>query len=240
MTSKSHYKRVLVKLSGEAMSGTGGFGVSCEAMDALVAELVPVVKQGVEVALVVGGGNLRRGRDLSDNPHIQRTTADSMGMLATVMNAIALRDTLISHCLPAAAMSATQMTPVCEHFMRSRAVEYLEQGKVVVLAGGTGNPYFTTDTCAALRALEIGADVLIKATKVDGVYDRDPMVDQQAKKYDSLTYDKVLADRLGVMDLTAISLCMENALPIIVFELLKSGNLLRAVQGKKVGTMVCL
>ena len=239
MSREPRYKRVLVKLSGESLSDSGNSPVDAEAAAVVAGEIESVVRIGVEVAVVIGGGNLIRGRDLADNPHIQRPTADAMGMLATVINALALRDTLESHGMPASVMSARPMGAACEMFMRNRALGYLDSNRVVVLAGGTGNPFFTTDTCAALRALEINAQVLLKATNVDGVYDSDPATNPDAKRYDRLTYQQVIADRLGVMDVTAVSMCMENDLPIIVFKLAQGGSLLRAVCGDDdVGTVV--
>ncbi|MCL2701541.1 MAG: UMP kinase [Phycisphaerae bacterium] len=230
----SQFKRILLKLSGEALGGPDG-GVSAAAMDSVVAELRAVRQAGVQVGVVVGGGNFLRGRDLADNPRIARTTADYMGMLATNMNGLALRDSLESHGVKATLFSAIPDTRFCEPFNRRQVIERLDAGHVVIFSGGTGNPFFTTDTCAALRAAEISADALFKATTVDGVYDSDPKKNPHAKKYDKLTYAKVLADRLGVMDLTAISLCMERNLPIFVFP---AGQLATAVAGENVGTII--
>lgn len=238
MSDQIQYKRVLVKLSGESLCAGGAWGIDRSAVEAVVGEIAAVVGMGVQVGLVVGAGNLVRGRDLSDNPHITRTTADSMGMLATVMNALALRDALQGASMGACVLSATDMGAFCSRFTRGRAASELDAGRIVLMAGGTGNPFFTTDTCAALRALEIGAEVLLKATKVDGVFDCDPIENPDARRYGHLTYEKVLADRLGVMDLTAVSMCMENKLPIIVFQLSKSGSLAAAVRGESIGTMV--
>jgi len=238
MPDQVQYKRVLVKLSGESLCACGSWGVDRAAVDAVVSEVKAVADMGVQIGLVVGGGNLIRGRDLSGSPHIARTTADSMGMLATVMNALALRDALQSASLEACVLSATEMDAFCGRFTQKRAVDELEAGRIVLMAGGTGNPFFTTDTCAALRALEIRAEALLKATKVDGVFDSDPAENPDAKRYEHLTYEKVLADRLGVMDLTAVSMCMEHKLPIIVFQLSKSGSLAAAVNGQSVGTMI--
>jgi len=232
------YKRVLVKLSGEAMCPPGSYGIDPAAVAGVVNEVLPVAKLGVQIGLVIGGGNFVRGKDLASDPNIQRATADYMGMLATVINALALQDALESHGLTTRVLSALSMSAVCEPFIRRRAVRHLEKGRVVILAGGTGSPFFTTDTCAALRSQEIHAQVLLKATKVDGVFDADPATDARAKKYDRLSYSKVLDDRLGIMDLTAISMCMESKIPIIVFALSKSGSLLAAVQGKPVGTII--
>ena len=239
MSGKPLYKRVLVKLSGESLGSGAGQGIGATAVASVADELIATARMGVQVAVVVGGGNLIRGRDLIDDAHIRRTTADGMGMLATVINGLALRDTLAGRRQPARLYSARAMAPVCELFARDVVVEDLEAGRVTILAGGTGNPFFTTDTCAALRALEIDAEILLKATKVDGVYDGDPETDPKAKRYDGLTYEKVLADRLGVMDLTAVSLCMENDLPIQVLQLTQPGNLAAAVCSREIGTLVC-
>jgi uridylate kinase len=238
MSPSVKYNRVLVKLSGESLSGAGGSRIDSQAIARTTGELIAIRQAGAQVAVVVGAGNLVRGRDLDANPDIRRTTADYMGMLATVTNALALRDSLESHGAPALAMSAIPMPSVCETFNSRHAIAALEAGKIVIFGGGTGSPFFTTDTCAALRACEIGADVLIKATQVDGVFDADPKTHPNAKKYDELTYEKVLADRLGVMDLTAISLCMDSRLPIIVLASTKPDNLLTAVRGGKAGTLV--
>jgi len=235
---RPRYQRVLIKVSGESLCSPGGFGIQAPAVEAVVDEILPVVRLGVQVALVVGGGNFVRGRDLADDPHIQRATADYMGMLATVINAQALQDTFESRDVPTRVLSAITMTAVCEPWIRRRAIRHLEKARLVILAGGTGSPFFTTDTCAALRANELGAEVLLKATKVDGVYDSDPAKNPAAKRYPRLTYQKILADRLGVMDLTAISMAMESRIPIVVFELSKKGNLLKVVLGQEVGTLV--
>jgi len=237
MSREPRYRRVLVKLSGESLS-SGASPVDADAAAAVADEIAPVVEMGVQVAVVIGGGNLIRGRHLADNPHIQRPTADAMGMLATGINALALRDTLEAHRIGARVMSARAMGTACEVFMRDKALAHLDAGRVVILAGGTGNPFFTTDSCAALRALEIGAQVLMKATNVDGVYDSDPAGNPDALRYDSLTYQEVIARRLGVMDMTAVSMCMENALPIVVFKLSQAGSFARAVCGENVGTVV--
>ncbi|MBI5724977.1 MAG: UMP kinase [Planctomycetes bacterium] len=238
MADESKYKRILVKLSGEAMCGPGSFGIEANAVAQIVQEIIPVHKMGVQTALVVGGGNFIRGRNLASDPHIQRTSADYMGMLATVINALALQDALEKYGVPTRVLSAITMTAVCEPFIRRRAMRHLEKGRVVILAGGTGSPFFSTDTCASLRASEINAEVLLKATKVDGVFDSDPVTNPSAKRYEKLTYQQVLAQRLGVMDLTAISMCMESRIPIVVFKVAKPGNLAAAVRGQTVGTTV--
>jgi len=238
MAREPLYKRVLVKLSGESLVGGGGSPINADAAWAVADEIAPVVEMGVQVAIVIGGGNLIRGRHLRDNPHVQRPTADAMGMLATVINALALRDTLESHRIPARVLSARAIGSVCETFRRDIAVAHLDAGRVVMLAGGTGNPFFTTDTCASLRALEIGAEAMLKATTVDGIYDSDPRDNPDAKRYDHLTYSQILANQLGVMDLTAVSMCMENDLPIVVFKMAVAGNLAAVVCGQDVGTTV--
>ncbi len=238
MSKKAEYSRVLLKLSGEALCSPGGFGVDAVATESIVGQLRQLAAVGVQVAVVIGGGNFLRGRNLAGNPHIRRTSADYMGMLATIMNALALRDALLAGGTAATILSAIADGRICEPFSVGRADELLAAGHVLVLAGGTGSPFFTTDTCAALRASEIRAEILLKATTVNGVYDSDPHKNPHAKKYDRLTYAKVLADKLGVMDLTAISLCMESRLPIMVFDLAKRGNLLAAVRGQNVGTLI--
>ncbi len=238
MGKRAPYKRVVLKVSGESLGSSSGIGLDAGALDYLISELLPVVKMGVQTAVVVGGGNILRGRNLADNPAIRRTTADYMGMMATVMNALALQDSLEARGAAVAVMSAIAIPSVCQTWNRRDALAHLEAGRVVLLAGGTGSPFFTTDTCAAQRACELGAEVLLKATKVDGVFDRDPMTDPAAHRYDRLTYQKVLADGLGVMDLAAISLCMQAGIPIVVFKLSVAGNLANAVAGKDVGTTV--
>ncbi len=238
MPPKPRYKRVLVKLSGESLCSPGGFGIEEAAASSVVDEILAVLEMGVELALVIGGGNFVRGRDFGPDSPVQRTTADYMGMLATVINALALQDVLESRGVPARVLGAIAMAEVCEPFVRRRAIRHLEKGRLIILAGGTGRPFFTTDTCAALRASEIGAKVLLKATKVDGVFDSDPQKNPSAKRYTSLTYQQVLADRLGIMDLAAISMCMDSRIPVIVFALAKSGNLAAVVQGEDIGTRI--
>lgn len=238
MAKQAKYRRVLLKISGEAMCTSGNVGIDADAIALLIDELAPAMGLGTQIALVVGGGNFLRGRTLVGKVAVRRVTADYMGMLATVMNAIALRDSMEAAGLQARVLSAIPMPQVCESFSARQAADHLESGRVVILAAGTGCPLFTTDMCAALRAGELGADVLLKATKVDGVFDDDPVLNPQARKYDELTYQKVLADRLAVMDLTAISMCMENHIPIVVFKLSQPGNLLKALTGQQVGTTV--
>ncbi len=236
--SSGRYGRVLIKLSGEALCGSEGFGVTPAAVDSIVAEIEPVVKMGTKVGIVVGAGNLVRGRGLAGAENIHPTTADYMGMMGTVMNALALRDTLQAHGIPAAVMSAIRMDLVCETYFRPRMMEYLAEGKVVIFAGGTSHPGVTTDMCAAIRASEMEADILLKATKVDGVFDSDPEKNPSAKKYDTLTYEQALAEKLGVMDLPAMAFCMERKMPLMVFNMFKSGNLAAAVSGQAIGTNV--
>jgi uridylate kinase len=238
MTSVPVYHRVLLKISGEAFCQAGSFGIDAAALDAIVQELSPLVRQKVQVGLVIGGGNFLRGRQLGNIQAIQRATADSMGMLATVMNGLALQDAMESSGLPGRVLSAVPTGGMCEPYIRRRAIRHLEKGRVVILAGGTGNPFFTTDTCAALRASELRTDVLMKATKVDGIFEADPLTHPDARKFDRLSYGEVLSRQLGVMDLAAISLCMESKIPVLVFRLGNPGNLSRAIAGEAVGTII--
>jgi len=238
MKRRARYKRVLVKLSGESLCAEGGFGIEPSRLSAVADELAGLVEMGVETGVVVGGGNFLRGRDLAGEGCVRKTTADYMGMLATVLNGLALRDTLESRGVGAKVYSAMPIPGVCEAFDSREARETLERGGLAIFVAGTGCPFFTTDTCAALRASEIGADVLLKATKVDGVFDSDPVKNPAARKYERVSYQKVLADRLGVMDLAAISLCMENRIPVVVLQLFKENSLARAVRGERVGTLV--
>lgn len=231
------YKRILLKLSGEALLGDVPYGVDPAVTNAIAAEVKEVMELGVEVAIVIGGGNIFRGLSASASG-MERTTADYMGMLATIMNSLAMQDSLEKAGVSTRVLSAIEMKELAEPYIRRRAVRHLEKGRVVIFAAGTGNPYFTTDTAASLRAMEIGADVILKGTKVDGVYDRDPMKDDGAKRYDEVTFINVLKDELKVMDSTAISLCMDNNLPIVVFSIKEPGNVKRVVCGEKVGTLV--
>jgi len=233
-----HYRRVVLKISGECLGSPGRAGVDVDALAYVAGEVAPLLRKGVQVGLVVGGGNLIRGRDFSPEHPVQRLTADYMGMLATVINALALQDALEARGVAARVLSAIPMGALCEAHSPWRAIELLEEGSVVIFAAGTGSPLFTTDMCAALRAGEVQAQAVLKATKVDGVYDSDPQRNPRAKKYRRLTYQKAIQDRLGVMDLTAISICMEARIPILVFRLLTPGNLARAVSGKEVGTVI--
>jgi len=236
--ARPRFKRILLKLSGEALLGGGEWGIDHAVLDGICRQVIAARGLGVEVALVIGGGNIMRGSIEARREGVDRATADYMGMLATVINALALQNALEHHGAFTRVMSAIEMHQVAESYIRRRAVRHLEKGRIVIFAAGTGNPYFTTDTAAALRAMEIGADVLIKATKVDGVFTADPVKDPKAKRFTELTYLEVLRRRLAVMDTTAISLCMDNNLPIVVFNLQKPGNLLRLLAGKRVGTLV--
>ena len=231
------YKRILLKISGESLAGDKEGIIDPEAITFVSNEIKSAKDLGVEVAMVVGGGNIFRGQ-ISSLGMIDRVSADHMGMLATIINSLAIQDILESLGLSTQVMSAIHIDTLTEPYIKREALRNLKKGRVVILAGGTGNPYFTTDTTAALRATEIGADVAMKGTKVDGVYDDDPVKNPSAKMFDSLSYMEVLSRRLKVMDLTAISLCMENKLPIIVFNLLKKGNLKRILTGEKIGTKV--
>lgn len=231
------YKRVLLKLSGEALMGDAGYGIDPKVLDALAKQIKTVHDDGVQIAIVVGGGNIFRGIAASAKG-MDRAQADYIGMLATVMNSLALQDVLEKQGVYTRVMSAIEMQDVAEPYIRRRAIRHLEKGRATIFAAGTGNPYFTTDTTAALRALEIGAECIMKATKVDGVYDADPKTHPDAVKFDELTYIDVLNRGLAVMDNTAISLSMDNNLPIIVFNMEREGNIVRALMGEKVGTIV--
>jgi uridylate kinase len=231
------YKRVLLKLGGETLAGPQGFGIDPQRAEEVSAKVLEVRNLGVEVAIVIGAGNLWRGRE-GILRGMERATADYMGMLATVMNSMALMDALERGGTVTRVMSAVEMRAVAEPYIRRRAMRHLEKGRVVILGGGTGNPYFSTDTAAALRAMEIGANILIKATKVDGVYDSDPYKDPHAKRFGRLTYIEALNRRLQVMDSTAISLCMDNALPILVLNMWQPDALTDAVAGREIGTII--
>jgi uridylate kinase len=234
---KTHYSRVLVKLSGEALLGSQGFGVDLKIADQIAQEIQEIHKLGVQVAATVGGGNIVRGITVSA-AGMDRVSGDHMGMLATVINALALQNALEKRGIFTRVQSAIQMQAVAEPFIRRRAIRHLEKGRVVIFAAGTGNPYFSTDTAAALRAIEIGAEVILKATKVDGIYDADPVSNPSARLIRSISYREVLEKGLRVMDATAIALCMENNLPILVFNLFRRGNIKNAVLGSKVGSVV--
>jgi uridylate kinase len=231
------YRRVLLKLSGEALAGAQGYGIDPDILVRVAAEVKGVVELGVQVAIVIGGGNIFRGL-VGSTSGMERATADYMGMLATVINALALQDAVEKAGVPTRVLSAIEMRAVSEPYIRRRAIRHLEKGRAVIFAAGTGNPFFTTDTAAALRAVEIGAQVILKATKVDGVYSADPKKDARAKRISRLSYIEVLNRGLAVMDATAISLCMDNKLPIVVFDLTEHGNLARIIKGEPVGSLV--
>jgi uridylate kinase len=231
------YRRIVLKLSGEALAGTQGYGIDPPVLDRVGAEVRDVTELGVQVAIVIGGGNIFRGIAASAGG-MDRATADYMGMLATIINALALQDSLEKAGLQTRVLSAIEMRAVAEPYIRRRAIRHLEKGRVVIFAAGTGNPFFTTDTAGALRAVEIGADAIVKATKVDGIYSADPKKDPMARRIEKVTYIEVLNRGLGVMDTTAISLCMDNKLPIVVFDLTRPGNIKRLVLGEPVGSIV--
>ncbi|PLX85649.1 MAG: UMP kinase [Desulfuromonas sp.] len=231
------YQRILLKLSGEALAGDQGYGIAPDVINGIAAEIKEVVGLGVEVALVIGGGNIFRGLAASSKG-MDRASADYMGMLATVMNSLAMQDALEKQDVDTRVQSAIEMQQIAEPYIRRRAVRHLEKGRVVIFSAGTGNPYFTTDTAASLRAMEINADVILKATKVDGIYTADPAKDPSATKLDSLTYLEVLQQGLQVMDATATSLCMDNSLPMVIFDLTQSGNIKKVVRGDMIGTIV--
>jgi len=234
------YSRVLLKISGEGFCHEGSFGLEAPELENIARQCVEVAQLGVQLAIVVGGGNFIRGATFAEDGNIPRATADYMGMLATIINAVALQETMEKMGQPTRVQSAISVYSVCEPFIRRRAVRHLEKGRVLILAAGTGNPYFTTDTCAALRATEIGADVLLKATKVDGVYSADPKTNPSAKLLHNLSYDQVLAGKLRVMDLTAITLCMERKIPLVIFNLRTAGNVVKVVRGEDVGTRISI
>lgn len=234
---KAVYKRMLLKLSGEALMGEQEFGIESQAIETYAKQIKEVYDMGIELAIVIGGGNIFRGLSGSDQG-IDRVTGDHMGMLATVINSLALQNAIEKLGVPTRVQTAIDMPKIAEPFIKRRAIRHLEKNRVVIFGAGTGNPYFTTDTAAALRAIEIDADVVIKATKVDGIYDKDPKKFDDAVKYDVVTYDECLAKNLKVMDATAISLCRENNLPILVFNLLEEGNLRKVITGEKIGTKV--
>jgi len=238
MSKKVIFKRIVLKLSGEALQGPLGYGIDYDYLASISRQIKEIKKLGVEVAIVIGGGNIFRGVS-GKTKGIDRVAGDYMGMLATVINGLALQDALEKVGVFTRVQTAIQMQQLAEPYIRRRAIRHLEKGRVVIFIGGTGNPYFTTDTTAALRAIELGADVILKATKVDGVYSSDPAKNKRARKYDSLRYIDVLKKGLKVMDATAVSLCMDNKLPIIVFNLTKKGNIKRVLTGDKIGTIVC-
>lgn len=236
--AQSNYSRVLLKLSGESFCRPGGFGIDGSALSSIAERITQICELGLQVAVVVGAGNFIRGKTFSEEGHIPRNTADYMGMLSTIINACALQEALERLNQPTRVLSAIDVAALCEPFLRRRALRHLERGRVAILAGGTGNPFFTTDTCAALRASELDAELLIKATKVDGVYSDDPKKNPDAVFFDRLSYDDVLARKLKVMDHAAITLCRENSVPIIVLNIFQKGNIAKALCGEQVGTLI--
>ncbi len=237
--AKSKYKRILLKLSGESLCEPGESGISGKRLGNIARRVADISELGPQIAIVIGAGNILRGEAFSQASAIPRHTADYMGMLATIINCCALQETLEKIGKPTRVLSAIAVEAICEPFIKRRAIRHMERGRITILAGGTGNPFFTTDTCAALRASELGADLLIKATKVDGVYDADPVKHPEARMYDQLTYEEVLQQNLRVMDHAAISLCRENHIPMVVLNIFDQDNLERAICGERVGTLVC-
>ena len=237
-SSSPAYQRVLLKISGEGFSTEGGFGIEQSPMEAVARQCIEACQMGVQLAVVVGGGNFIRGATFSKGGRIPRVTADYMGMLSTVLNALALQETMESLGQPTRVMSAFPISTVCEPFIRRKAIRHLEKGRAIILAAGTGNPLVTTDTCASLRAVEIEADAVLKATKVDGIYDKDPKKFDDATKYDTLTFDKVISDDLKVMDTAAFAMLREQKMPLVVFNVLKQGNIARVLRGENVGTRI--
>jgi uridylate kinase len=236
--AESLYHRVLLKLSGESIGKPGVFGIDGFALESIAERIIEICKLGPQVAVVVGAGNILRGASFSESSHIPRNTADYMGMLATIINACALQETLEKLGQPTRVLSAIEVPAMCEPFIRRRALHHLEKGRVTILAGGTGNPFFTTDTCAALRASELDADLLIKATKVKGVYSDDPAINPNAELFDEVSYDQVLSKKLRIMDHSAISLCRDNHIPITVLNIFERGNIAKALCGEHVGTKI--
>ena len=234
---KSPYRRILLKMSGEVLAGQRGFGVDPAVINNLAGQVKSVVDTGIQVGIVIGGGNFFRGISI-ESTGLDRVSGDYLGMLGTVMNSVAFQNALERKGLETRVLSAISVTQLAESYIRRRAIRHLEKNRVVICAGGTGNPYFTTDTASVLRGIEMGADLIMKGTKVDGVYEEDPKINPQAKKYQRLTYEEVIEKKLRVMDLTAITLCMENGLPIVVFNIQKEGNMLDAALGSPVGTIV--
>ena len=236
-TNQPKYKRILLKLSGEALMGNAEFGIDPEVIVRFAKEIADLSAQGVEIGVVIGGGNIFRGAGLAASG-MERVSADHMGMLATVMNALALQDALEQQGAFCRVMSAIQINEVCEDYLRRRAIRHLEKGRVVIFAAGTGNPFFTTDSAASLRAVEIGAELMLKATQVDGVYDSDPKTNPDAVRYTELSYDEVIDKRLGVMDTTAVVMCQEQSMPLRIFDVHNEGNLTKIIYGEDIGTLV--
>ncbi len=237
-TERPRFSRVLLKLSGEAFCAAGGFGVDGHELDVIASEVKAGAQTGAQLAVVVGGGNIIRGAQLAEAGHIHRATADYMGMLGTIINALALKEKLTSIGIDSRVMSALEIRSVAEPFIRGRAVRHLEKGRVVILGAGTGNPFFSTDTCAALRATELECQVVLKATKVDGVYTADPKKDPKATRYEQLTFAEAIEKNLKVMDMTALTMCQENSLPVLVFDFKRAGNIRRVIQGEAIGTLI--
>lgn len=237
-SSAAVYSRVLLKLSGESFCRSGGFGIDPEELDIIADEVRGASQLGAQVAVVVGGGNIIRGAELAASGHIHQATADQMGMLGTVINALALKEKLVSIGSDCRVMSAIEIRAVAEPFIRNRALRHMEKGRVVILAAGTGNPFFTTDTCAALRATELECEVLLKATKVDGVYTADPKRDPTATRYDRLSFQEAINKRLKVMDMTALAMCQERNIPVLVFDFKKRGNIAAVIRGEPIGTLL--
>ena len=233
-----YYKRVVLKISGESFSKPGTFGLDPDELNIIASQIAEAAKLGTEIAVVVGGGNMIRGAELSARVGIAQSTADYMGMLGTVINALALKEAVEEYGQPARVMSALDVESVAEPFIRGRALRHFDKGRVLILAAGTGNPFFTTDTCASLRAIELNANILLKATKVDGVYDKDPNKDESAIRYDQLSFSDAINKQLGVMDLTALSMCMEHELPVVVFNFKTHGNIAKVISGEPIGTVV--
>ena len=238
MTGQPRFSRVLLKISGESFAEAGQAGIDAGELRNIAQEVQQALVSGVQIAIVVGGGNMIRGANLAKRLDIDQSTADYMGMLGTVMNGMALKEALEHLGQPARLMTAINMPSIAEPFIRKRALRHMERGRCIILAAGTGNPFFTTDTCASLRATELNCDVVLKATKVDGVYASDPLTDPNAKRFTDLTFTQAIEDRLGVMDLTALSMCMEHDLPVIVFDFKQSGNIKRAIDGENIGTLI--
>ncbi len=235
--AEAAYQRILLKLSGEALLGKEDYGIDPEMIHRIAVEIGEVTRSNIQIAVVIGGGNIFRGAGLAESG-IDRVTGDHMGMLATVINSLALQDAMERIGIDARVMSAISVHDVCEDYIRRRAIRHLEKGRVVICAGGTGNPFFTTDTAAALRAIEIGADIVLKATKVDGVFSADPALDANAELFDELSYDRVIESKLGVMDANAVVLCRDQGMPIRVFSVFEEGNLGRLIKGEAIGTLV--
>ena len=234
---KAHYHRVLLKLSGEVLTGDESYGISSAVLNRIAGEVKEIAELGIELGIVIGGGNIYRGIS-ADDQGIDRVSADYMGMLATIINSLALQNAIERQGVPSRVLSAITMPQVAEPYIRRRATRHLEKRRVVILAAGTGNPYFSTDTAAALRAIEINAEVILKATKVDGIYDKDPVIHKDARKYTEINYLEVLNKGLKVMDATAVSLCMDNKLPMIIFNLTTEGNIKKVLTGEKIGTTI--